>query len=54
MRLTGQMSIPDVAATMGIDVRDSAFFKQSLEVIKGQIDEFIERTEELVQGDKND
>lgn len=54
LRLTGQMSIPDVAATMGIDVRDSAFFKQSLEVIKGQIDEFIERTEELVQGDKND
>lgn len=49
LRLTGQHSIPDVVATMGIDVRDSAFFKSSLEVIKGQIDEFIERTNSMVK-----
>lgn len=49
LRLTGQHSIPDVAATMGIDVRDSAFFKQSLEVIKGQIDDFVRLTDHLVE-----
>lgn len=48
LRLTGQLSIKDVAATMGIDVSDSGFFKKSLEVIKGQIDEFLKRTDHLV------
>lgn len=50
LRQTGQASIPDVVATMDIDVRDSAFFKSSLEVIKGQIDEFIRRTDDRVAG----
>lgn len=52
LRLTGQHTIADVTATMGIDVRDSAFFKQSLEVIRGQIDQFIELTDDLVRGDE--
>ncbi len=42
LRATGSNNIADVAKRMEIDVRDKAFWVQSLTEIKGDIDEFCE------------
>ena len=39
LRSCGSMMVADVAASVGIDVRDPAFWRSSLEVIKKDIDE---------------
>ena len=39
---TGKMSIADACASVGIDVRDINFWRASLEMIKEDIDQFIE------------
>jgi pepF/M3 family oligoendopeptidase len=44
LQKTGQKSIEDVAALVGLDVRDKDFWRQSLEVIKAEIDLFLELT----------
>jgi pepF/M3 family oligoendopeptidase len=41
LQATGFASSEDVAQTMGIDITDTAFWKESLEQIKQQIDEVI-------------
>lgn len=48
LSVTGKMTIADAAKTIGIDIRDPEFFRNSLEAIKGEIDQFIELTESLV------
>ena len=45
LRSCGSASIADVAASVGIDVRDPAFWRASLEVIRGEIDRFCELCE---------
>lgn len=40
LRYCGSASVADVAASVGIDVRDPAFWRSSLEIIKAEIDEF--------------
>ncbi len=45
LQKTGQKSIEDVAALVGLDVRDKDFWRQSLDVIKAEIDMFLELTE---------
>ena len=40
LRLCGSAKVADVAASVGIDVRDPDFWRSSLEVIKKDIDEF--------------
>jgi len=42
LRATGSGSVEDVAATVGIDVTDIAFWRSSLEVIRRDIDSFCE------------
>jgi pepF/M3 family oligoendopeptidase len=42
LRATGSNNVADVAKRMEIDVRDKAFWTQSLTEIKGDIDEFCE------------
>lgn len=49
LRGCGSASVADVAAGVGIDVRDPAFWRSSLEVIRKEIDEFCvlaEQTED--------
>lgn len=48
LRCTGSMNIYDVAKRVGIDVHDKTFFTRSLETIKQEIDQFIERSEALL------
>jgi pepF/M3 family oligoendopeptidase len=45
LRATGSNNIADVAMRMDVDVRDKAFWVQSLTEIKGDIDEFCELVE---------
>lgn len=45
LRKTGQMSVEDVAALIGIDVKDEAFWHASLNVIEAEIDQFLTLTE---------
>ena len=45
LRSCGSASVADVAASVGIDVRDPAFWRSSLEVIRKDIDEFCELAE---------
>ncbi len=45
LRATGSNSIADCAKRMEVDVRDKAFWVQSLNQIKGDIDEFCELAE---------
>ena len=40
LRSCGSAPVADVAATVGIDVRDPAFWRSSLEVVRRDIDEF--------------
>lgn len=42
LRISGKMSVKDVCTTMGIDVEDRAFWDASLELIRHEIDSFIE------------
>jgi pepF/M3 family oligoendopeptidase len=44
LRMTGKASLVDVAKTINIDITDVAFWKSSLEIIKTDIDTFIELT----------
>lgn len=44
LQKTGQMSVEDVAALVGIDLSTKEFWNSSLEVIKGEIDLFLELT----------
>lgn len=44
LQKTGQMSVEDVASLVGIDLRSEGFWDSSLEVIKGEIDLFLELT----------
>jgi oligoendopeptidase F len=39
---TGSMSAMDVAASVGIDIRDKAFWQQGMDVIGSFIDRFID------------
>ena len=45
LRGAGNHSVADAAALMGIDVRDQAFWKQSLESLARDIDRFVEMVE---------
>ena len=45
LRYCGSAKVADVAATVGIDVRDPGFWRSSLAVIKEDIDEFCRLTE---------
>ena len=45
LRSCGSAPVADVAASVGIDVRDPAFWRSSLEVIRKDIDEFCELAE---------
>ena len=49
LRLCGSASVADVAASVGIDVRQPDFWRSSLEVIKKDIDEFCALGEALSQ-----
>ena len=42
---TGRSDLKDLTATLGIDLEDPAFFRSSLELIKGDIEEFLKLTE---------
>ena len=42
LRSCGSGTIADVAASVGIDVRNPDFWRSSLEVVKGNIDKFCE------------
>lgn len=44
LRKTGQMSVEEVAALIGIDVKDEAFWHASLNVIEAEIDQFLALT----------
>lgn len=44
LQKTGQMSVEDVAGLVGIDLRSEGFWDSSLEVIKEEIDLFLELT----------
>lgn len=48
LQKTGQMSVEDVASLIGVDVRQQAFWKASLDVIKEEIDQFMALTDALV------
>jgi pepF/M3 family oligoendopeptidase len=39
---TGQASAADLAARMGIDIRDTQFWQSSLEIVRADIDQFVE------------
>ena len=45
LRICGSASVADVAASVGIDVRDPDFWRSSLEVIRKDIDEFCKLAE---------
>ena len=45
LRSCGSGTIAEVAASVGIDVRDPAFWRASLEVVKGDIDTFCKLCE---------
>jgi pepF/M3 family oligoendopeptidase len=45
LSMTGKASVEDIALEMGINVTDKEFWKQSLSVLKQDIDRFIEITE---------
>ncbi len=45
LQKTGQMSVEDVALEIGIDVKDKAFWHESLNVIEAEIDLFLELTQ---------
>ena len=45
LRSCGSAPVAEVAASVGIDVRDPAFWRSSLEVIKKDIDEFVKLSE---------
>ena len=45
LRSCGSAPVADVAASVDIDVRDPAFWRSSLEVIRKDIDEFIKLSE---------
>ncbi|MFP4077973.1 MAG: M3 family oligoendopeptidase [Candidatus Izemoplasmataceae bacterium] len=47
LRKTGQMDVEEVAALLDIDVTDKAFWQRSFDVIKEEIDEFLELTEDM-------
>ncbi len=49
LKATGSNNIVDVAKRMDIDVRDKAFWEQSLTEIKGDIDEFCELVEKKLK-----
>ncbi len=49
LRATGSNTIADVASLMEVDVRDKAFWVQSLTEIKGDIDEFCELVEKKLK-----
>ena len=49
LKATGSNNIADVAMRMDIDVRDKAFWTQSLTEIKGDIDEFCELVEKKLK-----
>jgi oligoendopeptidase F len=40
LTVTGKMTLRDIAASMGIDVADKAFWRSSMELIKSDIDQF--------------
>ena len=40
LRLCGSANVADVAKSVGIDVRDAGFWRESLSVVRGEIDEF--------------
>lgn len=44
LALTGKNSAADVTKVMNIDISDVNFWRGSLEIIKGEIDEFLELT----------
>jgi len=44
LQKTGQMSVEDVAALVGIDVSEKSFWQSSLDVIKEEIDMFLDIT----------
>ncbi len=46
LQKTGQKSIEDVAELVGLNVRDKAFWRQSLDVIKDEIEMFLDLTKE--------
>lgn len=46
LRSCGSAPVADVAASVGIDVRSADFWRASLEIIKGEIDEFCALCEE--------
>lgn len=43
---TGKNSIKDLTLSVGIDIEDPAFFRSSLEIIKGDIEKFLKLTEQ--------
>ena len=47
LRKTGQMDVEEVAALLDIDVTDKAFWQRSFDVIKEEIDEFLNLTENM-------
>jgi len=49
LRSCGSMMVADVAGSVGIDVRSAAFWRESLNVYRREIDEFIALADELMQ-----
>lgn len=41
LRLTGQLSVEDAAKVLGVDVTDKNFWRQSLEMVKAQVEQLI-------------
>ncbi len=49
LRSCGSMMVADVAGSVGIDVRSVAFWRESLNVYRREIDEFISLADELLK-----
>jgi oligoendopeptidase F len=45
LQKTGQMGVEEVAALIGIDVSDKAFWQRSFDVMKEEIDTFMDLTD---------
>lgn len=45
---TGKMTISEVAHSIGIDITDLAFWRSSLDLIKGDIEMFLDLTKEMI------
>lgn len=48
LNATGRQDLKELTASVGIDIEDPAFFRSSLELIRGEIEEFLQLTEKEV------